>query len=303
RTLRKKKVAMFMCYSGKGYFGMQRNPGYATIERDLIDALAKAGVVTQDQAESPGPKMQFQRAARTDKGVSAAGQVCSLKISVFKINEHLPEQIRILGIIPVTKGFDSKNSCNGRTYTYMVPTYAFTPVEMAIQRQVNIILSSFVGTHNFHNYTSGKKPTDPSAHRYIISFKMGDAFIVDGIEFAVITIRGQSFMLHQIRKMIGVTIAIMRGYSSKSVLIDAWGQDKCDIPRAPGLGLMLDKVHYDDYNKYYGNDGIHTKLDWEVYKDTVEDFKKKHIYSTVVEGEKNDKSMMTWISTLLLHKF
>jgi hypothetical protein len=41
---------------------------------------------------------------------------------------------------------------------------------------------------------------------------------------------------------------------------------KCDIPRAPGLGLMLEKVHYDDYNKHYGNDGIHAKLDWNEYK-------------------------------------
>ena len=43
------------------------------------------------------------RAARTDKGVHAAGQVISLKMItedpniVEKINSHLPEQIRIWG--------------------------------------------------------------------------------------------------------------------------------------------------------------------------------------------------------------
>ena len=47
--------------------------------------------------------MDFQRAARTDKGVSAVGQLCSLKMfvdvenPVEKINNHLPEQIRCLG--------------------------------------------------------------------------------------------------------------------------------------------------------------------------------------------------------------
>jgi tRNA pseudouridine38-40 synthase len=43
------------------------------------------------------------RAARTDKGVHAAGQAISLKMIiedpniVNKINEHLPEQIRVWG--------------------------------------------------------------------------------------------------------------------------------------------------------------------------------------------------------------
>ena len=38
--------------------------------------------------------------------------------------------------------------------------------------QVNEVLSKFVGTHNFHNFTSGKKYTDPSAKRYIYSFEV-----------------------------------------------------------------------------------------------------------------------------------
>jgi len=47
--------------------------------------------------------MAFQRAARTDKGVSAAGQVVSLKMfldidnPIEKINANLSPQIRVLG--------------------------------------------------------------------------------------------------------------------------------------------------------------------------------------------------------------
>ena len=48
----------------------------------------------------------FQRASRTDKGVSAAGNVFSLKIkpaedAVERINKCLPAQIKVLGIIKV----------------------------------------------------------------------------------------------------------------------------------------------------------------------------------------------------------
>jgi tRNA pseudouridine38-40 synthase len=170
---RKKKVAMLLVYSGKGYLGMQRNPGFKTIESDLLSALVKSGVVRPDHIEQPGVKMAFQRAARTDKGVSAAGQVVSLKMLlgngqvVDTINSNLPEQIRVLGVKRTTKGFDSKNTCDSRTYSYIMPTFAFAPVETLVtedyriteevRERVGEILSMFKGTHNFHNFTSGKK--------------------------------------------------------------------------------------------------------------------------------------------------
>jgi len=33
------------------------------------------------------------------------------------------------GIKRVTKGFDSKNYCDSRTYCYVAPTFAFAPLE------------------------------------------------------------------------------------------------------------------------------------------------------------------------------
>lgn len=54
--------------------------------------------------------------------------------------------------------------------------------------------------------------------------------------------QGQSFMLHQIRKMVGLAIAVLRGHADPSVLERALGKDKVMIPTAPGLGLVLDMV-------------------------------------------------------------
>ena len=63
-----------------------------------------------------------------------------------------------------------------------------------------------------------------------------------GLEMALLEVKGQSFMLHQIRKMIGLVIAILRGHCPDSTLDLAWGVQRVDVPRAPGLGLMLDQV-------------------------------------------------------------
>ena len=37
----------------------------------------------------------------------------------------------------------------------------------------------------------------------VIFFQIGKPFVRDGLEFATIRVKGQSFILHQIRKMIG----------------------------------------------------------------------------------------------------
>uniref|UniRef100_A0A0E9RJX7 tRNA pseudouridine synthase n=1 Tax=Anguilla anguilla TaxID=7936 RepID=A0A0E9RJX7_ANGAN len=75
---------------------MQRNVGstqFKTIEDELVMALVKAGCIPENHGAEM-KKMSFQRCARTDKGVSAAGQVVSLKLWLIddildKINSHL----------------------------------------------------------------------------------------------------------------------------------------------------------------------------------------------------------------------
>jgi tRNA pseudouridine38-40 synthase len=79
--------------------------------------------------------MSFQRAARTDKGVSAAANLLSLKMNLGgddfleRINATLPKQIRVFGYNKVTQSFCCKNNCDARTYIYILPTFAFCPVE------------------------------------------------------------------------------------------------------------------------------------------------------------------------------
>ena len=44
--------------------------------------------------------------------------------------------------------------------------------------------------------------------RYIISFRTGKKRINDGVKFLERVVEGQSFMIHQIRKMIGIQVTI-----------------------------------------------------------------------------------------------
>lgn len=110
-------------------------------------------------------------------------------------------------------------------------------------------------------------------------------------------------MMHQIRKMIGLVIAVVKGYAGEDVIERSWGDDKVDVPKAPGLGLVLERVHFDRYNKRFGGDGIHETLEWTEEEAAVVEFKEKHIYPSIVETELNEKSMVSWMATLHIHDF
>ncbi|XP_011341184.1 tRNA pseudouridine synthase A isoform X2 [Ooceraea biroi] len=339
QRIKRKNHAMMLSYLGKDYYGMQRNPGMKTIEEDLVAALLKADLITSEHFENIRA-INFQRAARTDKGVSAIRQIVSLKLpenpDKAVINQHLPDVIRVFGIKRVTKGFNSKNQCDARTYRYVIPSFAFAPEDPSLLKlgeevsederikqvsvvdgkpytdyrlspeslnELNSILKLMEGTHNFHNFTSKTKPLDPRARRYIISFNCVETFVSNGLEFAVLEVKGQSFMLHQIRKMVALVIAVARNLVSKEKVNEAFKMDKLEIPIAPSLGLCLCHVHYDNYGKRYGADGLHETLDWKECEEEVEKFQKQYIMRHVVDTEISEQTTLKWVANLPEYSF
>ncbi|CAG2166923.1 unnamed protein product [Oppiella nova] len=121
--------------------------------------------------------------------------------------------------------------------------------------------------------------------------------------FVVVRVKGQSFMLHQIRKMIGLAIAVVRGIAGGETIVRAFGTTRIDIPKAPGLGLLLEEVHYDKYNDKYGGDGVHEPIVWEAKKAAIDEFKHKHIYPVIADTERQEMPMFEWLQTLVFHTY
>ncbi|XP_074601721.1 pseudouridine synthase 1 [Brevipalpus obovatus] len=312
------KFALLLSYCGVGYFGLQKNKNVRTIESDLFDAMLKIGIITQKEYDRP-QDMYFQRAARTDKGVSALRQILSCRLpkdfpeKIDLINSHLVPQIRLIAAKRATRYFDSKNFCDYRTYAYMMPSYALCRIDETVNldfratrdhiTSFNKILSRYLGTHNYHNFTSQRAATDASSQRYIMSIECSDPFVRDDLEFVIVRVRGQSFMLHQIRKMMGLALGIQRGFTTESSFDRAFDLHRIDIPVAPGLGLMLEEVHYDKYNNRFGGDEIHEPLVWDEYSDTLRKFADEFIYPVIVNTEKQELSMIKWLQLLPIHSF
>src|SRR5699024_8453811 len=89
-----------------------------TIQNVIEDAIRK----------STGYEVKIQGSGRTDAGVHARGQVASLRLSgkveerefLRKLNEGLPEDIRIRSMELVPNTFHGRRSAKGKCYEYHV---------------------------------------------------------------------------------------------------------------------------------------------------------------------------------------
>ncbi|KRZ73799.1 tRNA pseudouridine synthase A, mitochondrial, partial [Trichinella papuae] len=316
--IKRYKYAMFLAYRGKNYHGMQVNPNVPTVERFIMEALQKLNLITVDQVVQPS-LFKFQRAARTDKGVSATKQICSLLLPTIEgkendtvnlLNGLLPDDIRIFGLQRATKSFDSKKWCDYRSYSYTLPSYCFRQ-QSDLERdkfrldnkdieEINRILMQYVGTHNFYNFTSGKLHKDESCKRFIIRCECGKRFLYNNIEYLTVDIKGQSFLIHQIRKMIGFCVSLIRGDLDPCLQQKVWQNERIKVPKAPSLGLVLEEPHYEHYNKRF--QATHQRLCWDIYQEKCDEFKQNYIIKDILETDESEKIFEEWL-TYLTEKF
>ncbi|KAF3987671.1 hypothetical protein FT663_03248 [Candidozyma haemuli var. vulneris] len=149
-------------------------------------------------------------------------------------------------------------------------------------------MNQYVGSHNFHNFTLGKNYNDPSSRRFMKGTSVSKPFIIEGSEWISIKIHGQSFMLHQIRKMICMASLVVRTGCPVTRISDCFGPAKINIPKAPALGLLLECPVYEAYNGKLEELGYNA-IDFSRYQEEMDAFKMKHIYDKIYAEEDKQK--------------
>ena len=189
-------------------------------------------------------------------------------------------------------------------HAYRIPPARLTRIRTA--------LSHYLGTHNYHNYTISKPFRDASANRVIRTFTLAPTpLLINGTEWLSLKVHGQSFMMHQIRKMVSMAALVVRCGCNPVIMDSSFGPEKISIPKAPGLGLLLERPVFEAYNaklERFGRD----RIDFSIHENVMEEFKQREIYERIWREEEREhvfhgffaaidnlrSAQMLWVSSL-----
>jgi len=229
------KVALKLAYLGDSYYGFQRQPDLVTVDSEVRKALSKIGVIHGD----------FCYAGRTDRGVSALGQVIDFWIdeSLEKltrprcVNGRLPRDIWTWAWAKAPVGFSARWNAQWREYRYLLWHPGLDLLRM--QSAADLLL----GEHDFRNFSSAKVDTVKVLQKLSIREENG-LFVFD--------IRANGFLWNMVRKIVGALEKVGAGQKEMAWFCDLLRPElNHGAPTAPAEGLILMDVGYEG-------------LDWQV---------------------------------------
>lgn len=266
----KQNWKLTLAYDGTDFHGWQVQPGECTIQGELQAALGRL------VGEAPLP----QGSGRTDAGVHALGQVASFLLQaripaanlVRSLNRTLPGSIRVLDAEVVGEEFHARHSVVAKTYEYRV-----LPIEPAAEQMCLPFLAryvypyswkvdidslqkaaaAFVGELDFRSFAASDPDVSTRASeadaiqktrttvRTIFASEWQEE-MMDGFRLLVYRVRGNGFLHHMVRNLVGTMLDVGRGYLRLEEIphILAACNRAAAGPTAPARGLFLHSVEY-----------------------------------------------------------
>ena len=248
-----KNYKLILAYDGSRYKGWQRlGAGELTIQDTVEDAMKKVMF-------SP---VRIQGSGRTDAGVHARGQVANAKVQFQKgnelsvgelqrkLNQILPEDIRVLNVEEVPAEFHARYSAVSKTYSFYVDTkekpdvfrrkyYYHFPWELDLGK-MRKAAKCLEGSHDFSAFTDDKIEEKDKV-RNIQSILIEETNGMIHFQY-----QGNGFLQHMVRIMTGTLLEIGRGDREPEEIVHILeSRDRANAGfLVPAKGLFLDKVEY-----------------------------------------------------------
>ena len=245
-----KNFRVLLQYEGTRFKGWQRQESTDNTIQGRLEQLISR------MCQEP---IEIQGSGRTDAGVHALGQIFNFHSSTSMscnemrdyINQYLPEDIAVLEVAEVPIRFHSRLNAKGKKYSYhinnsVIPNVFWRKYSIMIEKPLDIqsmkrAADFMIGTHDFKSFTSTKKGKK-STIRTIESIS-----IVQEREMIHITFKGDGFLYHMIRILVGTMIEIGLGDREPESIITILEKKNREEAGylVPAKGLILEKVYYE----------------------------------------------------------
>lgn len=232
-------------YDGSKFAGWQILPRGRTVQGVLLDALRQ---VTGER------NLALAAAGRTDAGVHALGQVVSFRTrkalgrsALRELQEILPADVAIRQWELVAPGFHARHDATARAYRYQLTLrrsafgkrtswWVPGPLDLSAMRQA---AQALVGLHDFAAFTRRVKEQRST------KVLMEEVRVVAVEEVVLLRFIASHFLWNQVRRMVGMLVAIGRGELSPNDVPLFLARTKPLPPvAAPAAGLFLEAVRY-----------------------------------------------------------
>ncbi|MDD5366857.1 MAG: tRNA pseudouridine(38-40) synthase TruA [Gallionellaceae bacterium] len=243
------RIALGLEYDGSGFCGWQTQPGGCAVQDHLERALA----------EVHSDPVATVVAGRTDAGVHAAAQVVHFDAGherpvsawVRGVNALLPAGVSVLWAQPVGDGFHARFGARERAYRYVLLNHPVRPALMAGRvgwQHVPLDVAAMaeaaahlLGRHDFSAFRAAQCQARTPVR------ELRTVRVAQHGHYVVFDFRGNAFLHHQVRNMVGALVWIGLGRRPPAWLGELLvGRDRRQAAAtyAPD-GLYLVDVRYD----------------------------------------------------------
>lgn len=242
------KFVMIVSYDGSGFYGWQIQRHQRTVQSALEQAFY----------DFCGIKTAVTGSGRTDSGVHALRQYAHLNYDGNAnpeqlrkgLRRHLPDDIQIIRILPVSESFHARYDAFQRCYRYTI-TKQQTPFNRLYQsyfprKKLRIELMQkaapfFLGKHDFSSFSK----SNIAVPDHVCDVKMSEFEIRK--DSYIYTIKADRFLHNMVRRIMGAMVSISH-HELDPEIINTWFAQKEPkqtlIYPAPPQGLYLVDVKY-----------------------------------------------------------
>ncbi len=235
------RYALKFAYDGTAFDGYARQPDHTTIEGAIIHTMKKEGIVKDIEGN-------FYPASRTDKGVSALGNVLVIETDVDErgiipaLNSDLKD-IVFYGMAKVDEDFKPRYAYQ-RWYRYFMLNKGGYDADM-----LSRISDTFLGEHEFKHFSKTDKKMDKT------KLAIDEISIHEENGFIIFDLKARRFLWQMIRRLVSTILSVYDGKLELEKIVSALegNDEKLAIYPVPPEGLILMDIDHRleyDYTKY-----------------------------------------------------